>query len=867
MPLAPHLLPSLSALLCCAVQEAAPPTAPAVAPPRDPIRERAEAIAALAPTDQQPPPRTVDVVHYALHLTLDPVARRIEGRAELELRPAATPRRMVTLDADGLVVGAVTLGEAALPFVHQGSRLEIDLGREVPPEETLRLEIRYAATPQRGLFFAPAADGSCELVWSQNQCTMASAWFPCRDYPDDRASSELFLTLPAAWRSISNGVLIESTPVAPPTSGATDGAAPTPALRTDHWRMDFPHPAYLTSLVAGPLVEFDLGRLRDLPLFGYALPSVQSRAAAALQPTGRMIELLEKLAGLPYPYPVYRQACVTAFPWGGMENIAASTLDQDDLHAEEVALEERLESQALLVHEIAHQWFGNLVTPATFADLWLAEGFATWAELAWLEAEAGEEAALLGWGALQERLAEARREEPRSLVSSRCRELDDLFTPTVYEGGAAVLRLLRAVVGPEKFAAFVTAWIARGQNRSVTTAEFEALVTEIAGAGGNGAALQPFFNEWLHAPGQPQLDCEWKFDAASRRLELIVHQKQAGDGVPEVFHAPLEVAWPSGGGWRTATIALDARRCRVAVDCDERPPFVRFNAGSTLPGEVTVQQSAAEWREQLARDRDPRGRLEAARALAAAWPTLPPAPDPERDATLAALGRVLVEEKQPPVRAAAATALGTIGGAVARMALGAALFESDARVRAATAEALAEFTGDEEAAALLVRRLQSEESTTVQAALVAAIAAQSGAPAAEPLLRLAARETATPELRGATLAAAASCEGMEPTVRRAVATAALAASTADQPLPLRAGAIEALGLVAAEEEAAADALGRLLEDPSPKVRALVLEALQGETIPARLLAPLVAFHDRAALPDQKSHAREAIVALLARLPR
>ncbi len=849
VPLATPLLLSTCVSLAATARLFAQDALPTAAPVVDAVRERARAIAAIVPTEQPPTPRTVDVVHYALHVTLDPVARQIEGRADIELRPSAAPRRMLTLDADGLRIAAVTLGDAPLPFVLQGTHLEIDLGREAPPDETLRLQITYSAAPQRGLFFAPAADGSCEMVWSQNQCQMASAWFPCRDDPDDRASSELFLTLPTAWRSISNGVLIESTPTGE-------------ALRTDHWRMDFPHPAYLTSLVAGPLVEFDLGRVRDLPLFGYALKERQAAAAASLQPTGRMIELLERFAGTPYPYPVYRQSCVSAFPWGGMENIAATTLDQDDLHAVDAAPEEQLDAQALVVHEIAHQWFGDLVTPASWGDLWLAEGFATYAELLWLEAEQGPEAAALGWGALHERLNEARLEEARPLVSTRCVEFDDLFTPIVYEGGAAVLRLLRTVVGPEKFATTVQTWLARGQNRSVSTAEFEAIASEVA-----GSDLQPYFVEWLHAPGLLQLDCEWRYDEASRRLELIAHQKQSGEGVPEVFHAPLAVAWPTASGRRTATIALDARRCRVAVDCEERPAFVRFNDGGGLPGVIRTQQRPEEWREQLARDSDPLGRVEAASALAAAWPTLPEEPTEVRAATLAALGRALVEEPQPPVRAAVATALGTVGGAVAMRALGVALFDGDGRVRIAAAEALRKFADEEEAASLLVRRMQSEPSTKVQHAVVHAIAAQSGARAAEALLRLALREGTTDSLRGAALAAAASCSGLPPPGVLALASAALAESAADKPLERRTGAIEALGHLAAQDATAADALGALLDDPSPKIRAFVLDALQGETIPARLLPALVAFHDRAALPDQRSHAREAIVALLAREPR
>lgn len=830
-----------------------PPSSAAAAPELDPaLLERARAIAAIAAVDHAPPPRTVDVVHYALHLVLDPAHGALEGRAELELRANAMARRMLTLDADSLDVKSVTLDGAALAFTRPGNSLEIDLGREATPDESLRLEIAWSAKPARGLFFVRDAAGNCTQVWSQNQCQMASAWFPCRDYPDDRASSELFVTVPDGWHTVSNGVRIESTP-------AGDGA------RCDHWRMDFPHPAYLTSLCAGPFVELDLGRVRDLPLFGYAPADRAADVAAALQPTGAMLERLEQFAGVPYPYPVYRQVAIAGFPWGGMENIAASTLDQEDLCGADDPPELRLDSDALVVHELAHQWFGDLVTPASWADLWLAEGFATLAELDWRAHVHGADAAAAGWRALQERLSEARREEPRAIVAARCVEFDDLFTPHVYEGGAAVLRQLRAQVGDEAFDRIVKSFVARTQNRSIGSAEFEAIAAEIA-----GRDLIPFFAEWLHSPGEPRLECEWRHDAAARRLELVAHQKQQGDGVPDLYHAPLTVAFATSAGRRTATIQLDARRVQVGVDCDERPRYVHWNVGATLPGTLAAQQAPAEWRTQLAQESDPCGRIAAAEALAQAWAQLPPEAreraDDERTATRMALVRSLVEEPLAEVRVAAAAALGKIGDPVGRTALANALWDGDARVRAAAATALGEFTRDDVASGLLVRRLQSERTIPVRVAAMDGLAALHGARVAGPLLQIAADGDAAPELRGPAIAAAAGCDGLVPDTIREIAAQAIAGAAADQPLALRRGSITALAALC---DRSPEALARLLaglDDPLPNVRALCLSALDDAKLPATALTALVAFHERAALPDQKSHARERIAALLAELP-
>ncbi|MSR47253.1 MAG: hypothetical protein EXS13_09335 [Planctomycetes bacterium] len=828
-------------VLCVALQAEAP--ADDVAPE---VLARAQAIAAIGPTDHAPSPRTVDVLHYVIHLALDPVSGRIEGFTELELRPCAMARRELSIDADELEVASVTLDDAPILFRREGARLEIDLGREAAPEETLRLKITYSATPRRGLFFVRSVDDRCRMVWSQNQCQMASAWFPCRDYPDDRASSELFLNVPEAWRTIGNGVLIEATPA--------DGGR-----RIDHWRMDFPHPTYLTSLVAGEFMEFDLGRVRDLPLFGYASVERAGEVAAALQPTGRMIELLEQFVAVPYPFPTYRQVAVESFPWGGMENIAASTLDQEDLRAAAGPREGTIDSDALVMHELAHQWFGDLVTPACWADLWLAEGFATFAELLWRTEEQGADAATVAALELQERLAKARDNDPRAIVSALCVELDDLFTEHVYEGGGAVLLLLRETLGAPAFATLVQTFVARSQNKSVGTADFEQITAEIA-----GRDLAGFFAEWLHAPGQPEIDCEWRYDEAGRRLELVAHQKQQGEGVPEVYHAPLTVAWATGAGRKTTTLQLDARRVQVAIDCEERPRYVHWNLGATLPGHVIARQQPAEWRAQLRQERDPVGRIAAARGLAQAWPSLPPDPATETVATLAALVQAMVEEAMPEVRVEVAAALGKLKHAVARSALASAAWDVDTRVRTAALEALGTLDGDEIAAGVIVRRLQTEEIESVRVAGMEALGALLGGRAAGPLHQVAGREDGSAELRGGALKAAANCAGLPAEAVTAIGKTAIAEAGRDRPLALRLGAIAALGTLCDRNPAALAALLACLDDPWPNVRAAALDALTDqEALPRAALPALVKFHDCAALADQKSLARERIAALLA----
>ena len=815
----------------------------------------ARRIAAIAATEHTVPTRTVDVIHYALHVAIDPTARTITGHAELDVKPFGTPHRVLQLDADELVIQSVTDGAGvALAFTAKERLLDVDLGREATPEEALKLVIEYTATPRRGLVFVPRSDGSCAMVWSQGECQMASSWFPCRDYPDDRASSELFVTFPspadAAWRSVGNGALIESKNDA--------------GRRTDHWRMDFPHPAYLTSIAIGPFEEIDLGRVRDLPLIADATADLAAAATHSLQPTGAMVEALERLTGLPYPYPAYRQVCVAGFPYGGMENIGATTLAQDELIAPSDGDAGRTECDELVVHELAHQWFGDAVGLASWSDLWLSEGFATFAEPWWQE-QRDPDAALAGWRHRQQHVLDEQVDHPQSarpVVSALCIELDDLFDSVVYERGGCILNLLRRTVGDEKFFAAVKTWIARQQGHSASSAEFEAIFEEACGGG-----LSDFFHEWLHSPGLPEIDFSWSWDPAAKRLELSAHQKQTGEGVPEVFHVPLEVAWTTVAGRKTARFPLDARVCRFSIECPEAPKYVRFNAGGALFGTLRVAQEGSAWREQLALESDPLGRAEAARELATAWKKLAADDESNRRLTLAALARALVEDPAVAVRSEAAAALGVVQGEVARTALGCAAWDLEPKVRAAAVEALGQFAHDELVAGMLLRRFENEKTGLVRATVLAALAESIGTGAVPTLLAFASEERAPAKLRGDALGAAGSIETLDDAGRAALADVARRLATPERPLALRKGAIAALAGLAGHSDAACDALAALLDDPALPIVAAVLSGLEDAATPERLLPALVRFHERAGFPDLKSRAGRLVAEVVATLPK
>jgi aminopeptidase N len=619
----------------------------------------ARRIAAQQPSEHPVPPRTVDVLHYVIRLAVDLHTHKIEGSGELTLHVFGAARRTIELDADELAVrGVVDGNQQPLPFTSKGAALSIDLGRDVPPEEELRLRVDYSAAPRRGLVFVDGPPASC---WSQGECQMNSAWFPCRDFPDDRASSELYVTVADGLRTISNGVMIES---------EGQGAA------TDHW-LDTPPPHQ----PRGQIRRRGRPRALHLPLLATRRrPQGRGAAATADRPDGRAAQGCRRAVPYPptaNPSPTSRTAA---------ENVGATTLSQDDVPPLDRLDEERGDVDDLVVHELAHQWFGDLVNANSWADIWLSEGYATFAEPYWVEKTRGADAAVGAWLERREKAVKHRLETPRPVVSSTYVEPDDVFDPTIYENAGCFLQLLRRTVGDDLFFAATRAWISREQGKAATTADFEAVFTEVA-----GADVAPLFREWLHGSGVPAIEFRWSFDEAAKSLTLSAEQKQTGPGVPEVFHVPVDVAYVVGGARKTTRFQLDARKSRASVACEAAPSFVRFNDGGGLFGELHVTQTPAAWSEQLAADSDAGGRIGPADALAEAWPAVT-ADEATRKRTL----RARASARGGPRRGGSARrpdALGAAGkaaagamaghsrgssGEVARTALCAALWDEDA---------------------------------------------------------------------------------------------------------------------------------------------------------------------------------------------
>jgi aminopeptidase N len=619
-------------------------------------------------------PRTApfDVEHYALDLRLDPSTRSLNGTARVRLWARDAALSGLELDLVGLEAHAVRDVEGeALEFRHADGRLSIELGRRLEVGDFVELAIDYGGAPGKGLWFTRERDGVPTQVFTQGECQDARWWFPCFDEPHERATSELRVDMPGGWRSTAAGLLVERV--------ERDGRV------IEHWRMADAHPTYLVTLVAGELeVRDDLWE--QVPLTYLAAPDLASALEQGFAETAATLSTFSRLTGRRYPYAKYSQACVENFPFGGMENISATTMTDTMLRDERGWRD--YDPAGLVAHEAAHQWFGNLLTCEDWSHIWLNEGFATYFTQLYFEAARDRDTFEVGVRDMQDSYTSAdvglaRRPTVWNVYKD---PMDLFFGGQAYPGGGSRLHLLRFVLGDEAFFAGIREYVASHADSAVNTDEFMDSMERAS-----GVELDDFFRQWFHERGYPEFEVRWRWDEAARAVQVDVAQVQAfADGTPAVFRLPVEIGLVTSRGETRHRVAITRRAETFRLSAEERPAWVRFDPDSWIPKRLNEVRPVSEWLALCAGEDDPNGRRDALAVLGRLMGDSADAA--ERAAACEAAALRLEGDRVGAVRAAAARALAgglQHGSPRARGALRrAAAEDGDASVRVAALQSL-----------------------------------------------------------------------------------------------------------------------------------------------------------------------------------
>ncbi|TAJ25343.1 MAG: M1 family peptidase, partial [Planctomycetota bacterium] len=539
-----------------------------------------------------------DVEHYALDLAIDPGARTLQGTCTVRLFARDRDLVEVELDLEGLQVSSVReVGGAELHFEQRAGRLAFWIPEPLRRGSTASYAIAYGGAPAKGLWFSGLVAGRPTQVFTQGECQDARWWFPCVDEPWERATHELRVTLPAGWKAVAAGQRVER--------NESQGRV------VEHWKMDVAHPAYLTTLVAGELVE-QTSTWDGTPLSFLADADSAPLMDTSFDETDDVLAFLSSATGLRYPYAKYAQAAVENFPFGGMENISATTLTETALVDQRARNDGGMEG--LVAHEAAHQWYGDLLTCADWSHVWLNEGLATYMTQLYYESTRGVDEFRARMRDMQDGYVAADvGNDRRPTVHGAFREPMDLFFKggQTYGGAASRLHLLRFELGDAKFFEGLRTYTNEYAGRSVTTAMFQRAFEKVS-----GRDLGPFFQQWFHSAGYPEFRVSWSYDAGKGIARVTVEQTQAAErGTPSVFRAPVVIEVRDAGGPRTQRVELTQRRQSFEIPCTSKPVYVAFDKGSWLPKRVTMSRTAGEALAQLRLDDDVNGRRDAIAAL------------------------------------------------------------------------------------------------------------------------------------------------------------------------------------------------------------------------------------------------------------
>lgn len=633
--------------------------------------------------------------HMRLEIEPDFDQSSIACRQELEIS-AVRDTKTIELDAAELEIKSV-FSEKELEFRSIDDKLQIKLPAMLKEEERTKIAISYTARPRKGLYFVRPdkhyPDKRVE-VWTQGETVEAKHWFPCLDHPQVKFSSEITVIVPAGFTAISNGQLVETE-------------------KKDkwkyHWLESNPHPAYLTSVVIGRFAEINEGNL-----FYYVPEDRKDDAARSFGKTAEMVRFFEDYFGVKYPYDKYSQVTVQDFVYGGMENASCTTLTLDTLHDSKAHLD--FTSDYLVSHELAHQWFGDLVTCRDWQHLWLNEGFATYCESLYWEASKGaDEFYYYVMQTADDYLEEAAGRYIRPIVTKVYKHPDDLFDRHTYEKAGCVLHMLRHHVGDRLFRRAVKTYLQRFANGTAETDDLRR-VFELE----TGSSLQQFFDQWIYRPGHPDLQVEFSMDKVAK---IKVEQKQAG----EPFEFPLEIKLIFAGKVQLHTLDIREKECAFQIPAEEvdwfsiDPEFKILKTVSIkAPKEMLVRQ--------LQNGSTVIERIEAARALK----------DSSSFSVIDALQEQVLSDRFWAVAAESARTLGSIRTDYAYEALKKCLAIKHPKARRAVVKAIGEFKR-EETIDILKPHL-AEESYFVESEAATAIGRTKNKDAV-PLLRKAAETT------------------------------------------------------------------------------------------------------------------------------
>lgn len=452
---------------------------------------------------------TFDVLHYRFDLNFPLTSSYFSGSVTLFCR-ALEPLQGIDLQMNGLTIDKITLRGDSVSHLHRWEQLSLNFNETISMQDTFSLKIDYHGSPdEKGFYFYD------RCAYTMAEPEEARYWFPCHDVPWDKATAELYITVPKGVEVASIGLLKNR-------HSSIDNR-----WETFHWSTDYPVATYLICITMSDeyalwsdwfVMENDT---LEMPYYVFIEDSAKSRIDVK-----NMVEAMSFFTQAfgPYPFEKYGTATVTKAWFGGMEHQTMTTVVKAWFQGNGSV-------ESGFVHELAHMWWGDAVTLSDWPAIWLNEGFATYSEEMFREYFYGRNA------------SRSSLQYKKNVYVEQSAYLDfPVYDPPrehffnwgiTYIKGAWVLHMLRGVVGEEAFWQILPSYYNKYRYGNASISDFQFVCESVS-----GMSLDWFFQEWIYRKGYMRLAYDWKNylnDQGSNRLRLMIEQQGP------VFTMPLDI--------------------------------------------------------------------------------------------------------------------------------------------------------------------------------------------------------------------------------------------------------------------------------------------------------------------------------------
>ncbi|MEX2272516.1 MAG: M1 family metallopeptidase [Vicinamibacterales bacterium] len=508
----------------------------------------------------------IDAIHYVFRLTLGDMSDEITAEATMTVKFVLDQVGAVQLDlaspsaGKGMTVASVRRGGVtevpgpaadALVFSHADNRLRLVLPTASRAGEEFTFTIRYRGIPAEGLRFTNNIHGE-RSVFSENWPNRARQWLPMIDHPYDKATGEFIVTAPNHYQVVANGLLIEELDL------------PNGDRRT-HWKQSVPISSWLYALGVARFSVHHAGITNGVPLQTWVFPQDREAGRGLFEERSRRaMDFFVSHIG-PYSYEK-------------LANVQAAGLNGGTEHASAIFYGEKgvTAGRGPVVHEIAHQWWGNSVTERDWDDVWLSEGFATYFTLLFTEHDEGRDAFVAGLQQSRAQVLELERQFPDTPVIHRnLSDMRRVLNGLVYQKAGWVLHMLRAEVGTEHFWTAIRDYYRRYRDQNASTAELRAVFEQVS-----GKSLDWFFTQWLNRSGVPKIEGSWRYLPARKAVEVTLMQVQGAD--PFRVGVEIGIAAKPGDLPRIERMEVTGRTLTKTFNVDADPASVTIDPNTWL---------------------------------------------------------------------------------------------------------------------------------------------------------------------------------------------------------------------------------------------------------------------------------------------